>query len=68
MRTPTTRISIKSFCGGRPFMEPMFHTYQEFYLHAEAITYLMIVAALIGIAWFWNFLSGKDNEKNGNDF
>jgi len=49
-------------------MEPMFHTYQEFYLHTEAITYLMIVAALIGIAWFWNFLSGKDNEKNGNDF
>ena len=49
-------------------MEPMFHSYQGFYLHTEAITYLMIVASLIGIAWFWNFLSGIDNDKNGNDF
>jgi hypothetical protein len=49
-------------------MEPTFHTYQEFYLHTEAITYILIVISLIGIAWFWNFLSGKDNQKNGNDF
>lgn len=48
-------------------MEPTFHTLQEFHLHTEAITYVLIVVSLIGIAWFWNFLSGKDNNKNGND-
>ena len=46
-------------------MEPTFHTYQDFHLHTEAITYIIIVASLIGVAWFWNFLSGKDNF--GND-
>lgn len=45
-------------------MEPTFHTYQEFHLHTEAITYTLIVASLIGIAWFWKFLSGKDSNKN----
>ncbi len=43
-------------------MEPTFHTYQEFFLHTEAVTYILIIASLIGIALFWNFLSGKDNE------
>ena len=46
-------------------MESTFHTYQEFHLHIEAVSYILIVVSLIGIAWFWNFLSGKDN--NGND-
>jgi hypothetical protein len=49
-------------------MEPMFHTYQEFYLHTEAVAYILIVVSLIGIAWFWNFLSRKDSDKNGTDF
>jgi hypothetical protein len=49
-------------------MEPTFHTYQEFHLHTEAITYILIVASLIGIAWFWKFLSGKDSDENGTDF
>jgi hypothetical protein len=43
-------------------MEPTFHTYQEFHLHVEAVTYVLIVASLIGIALFWNFLSGNDKE------
>jgi hypothetical protein len=43
-------------------MEPTFHTYQEFHLHVEAVTYILIVASLIGIALFWNFLSGKDKD------
>ena len=45
-------------------MEPIFHTYQEFHLHVEAVTYILIVASLIGIAGFWKFLSGKDEDKN----
>jgi hypothetical protein len=68
MRTRTTRIPIKPFCGGRPFMEPTFYTYQEFHTHIEAVTYVLIVGSLIGIAFFWKFLSGKDNDENGNDF
>ena len=49
-------------------MEPTFYTYQEFHTHIEAITYILIVGSLIGIAFFWKFLSGKDNDENGNDF
>jgi len=49
-------------------MEETIHTLQDYMLHTESITYILIVGALIGIAWFWNFLSGKDNDKNGNDF
>jgi hypothetical protein len=47
-------------------MEPTFHTYQEFYRHTEAITYILIIVSLVGNAWFWYFLSGKD--QIGNDF
>ncbi len=47
-------------------MEPRFHTYQEFYLHAEALAYILIIVSPVGIAWFWYVLPGKD--KIGNDF
>jgi hypothetical protein len=47
-------------------MEPTFFTYQDFYTHTKAIAYLLMIAALIGIAWFWNFLSGKDDSENGS--
>jgi hypothetical protein len=49
-------------------MDPIFHTYQEFQLHTEANTYILIIMALIGMACFWNFLAGKDDDKHGNDF
>ncbi|MDA8139548.1 MAG: hypothetical protein M0036_12940 [Desulfobacteraceae bacterium] len=42
-------------------MDTIFYTYQEFYTHTKAIAYLLMVAALIGIACFWKFLSGKDD-------
>ena len=59
-------IPIEAFCGGRPFIEPRFHTYQEFYLHTEALAYILIIVSPVGIAWFWYVLPGKD--KIGNDF
>ena len=38
------------------------HTLQEFMLHTKNITYILIVAALVGIAGFWRFLSERDDE------
>lgn len=61
-----TRIPTKKIVnGGRPFMET-FYTYQDFYTHTKGVSYLLMIAALIGIALFWNFLSGKDDGKKGN--
>lgn len=37
-------------------------TLHEFMLRTESITYLIIVAALIGIAGFFMFLSDRDGE------
>ncbi|MFH2058403.1 MAG: sulfate respiration complex protein HmcD [Pseudomonadota bacterium] len=49
-------------------MESIFYTYQDFYTHTKAITYILIIASLIGVACFWNFLAGKEDDENGNDF
>jgi hypothetical protein len=38
------------------------HTLQEFMLHTESITYILIVVALIGITCFWLFLSGRQDD------
>jgi len=43
-------------------MEPTIHTLQNFMLHTENITYILIVAALIGLTGFWIFLSGRDED------
>jgi hypothetical protein len=42
-------------------MEPI-HTLQEFMLHTKNVTYVLIVAALVGITGFWLFLTGRDND------
>jgi hypothetical protein len=44
-------------------MEPIYYTYQEFFTHTKGIAYILMAAGLIGIAFFWRFLSGKDDEK-----
>jgi len=38
------------------------YTLQEFMLHTKNITYVLIVAALLGISGFWLFLTGRDEE------
>ena len=47
-------------------METIFYTYQDFYTYTKGILYVLMFVALIGIAFFWKFLSGKDDEKNSN--
>lgn len=44
-------------------MEPIYYTYQQFFTHTKGIAYILMVVALIGIAFFWRFLSGRDDEK-----
>jgi hypothetical protein len=43
-------------------MDNAIYTLHDFMLHAESITYLLIVAALIGITGFWFFLTGRDQD------
>jgi hypothetical protein len=43
-------------------MDNIFFTLHEFLLHTENFTYLLIVATLVGIAGFWYFLTGGDED------
>ncbi|MFO7714832.1 sulfate respiration complex protein HmcD [Desulfosarcina sp.] len=38
------------------------HTLQEFMLHTKNITYVLIVAALVGITGFWLFLNQREDD------
>ncbi|MDX2502082.1 MAG: hypothetical protein QNL14_16455 [Deltaproteobacteria bacterium] len=44
-------------------METTIHTLQEYMLHTESITYIIIVAALIGITFFYRFLTDRDDDE-----
>ena len=44
-------------------MEEAIHTLQEYMFHTESITYILIVAALLGITFFWLFLSQRDDDE-----
>ena len=44
-------------------MEGAIHTLQEYMLHTETITYIIIVAALIGITFFYRFLTERDDDE-----
>ncbi|MGD8521337.1 MAG: hypothetical protein PVF56_09360 [Desulfobacterales bacterium] len=44
-------------------METTIHTLQEYMLHTETITYVIIVAALIGITFFYRFLTERDDDE-----
>ena len=43
-------------------MHNVFFTLHDFMLHTKAVTYILIVVALIGFAMFWQFLSAKDRD------
>ena len=45
-------------------MENTIHTLQEYMLHTESITYVLIVAALIGITFFFRFLTERDDDED----
>lgn len=44
-------------------MESIYYTLQDFLTHTESITYLLIIGSLIGITWFWCFLTGNDERR-----
>ncbi|MFO7964993.1 MAG: hypothetical protein R6U50_13810 [Desulfobacterales bacterium] len=43
-------------------MDSVYNTLHEFMAHAEGVTYILVVATLIGIAFFWRFLNGRDED------
>jgi hypothetical protein len=43
-------------------MDPTFYTLQDFMTHTESVTYLLVIATLIGMTVFWLFLTGKDED------
>ncbi len=44
-------------------MHTIYYTMQDFYTHTKAVSYLLMIGGLMGIAFFWNYLSGKDDLK-----
>ncbi len=44
-------------------MESTIHTLQDYMLHTESITYILIVAALISITFFFRFLTDRDDDE-----
>jgi hypothetical protein len=43
-------------------MDRIFYTLQDFMTHTESVTYLLVIATLIGMMLFWLFLTGKDED------
>jgi hypothetical protein len=39
-------------------------TLQDYMLRTESITYIIIVAALIGITFFYRFLTDRDDDES----
>ncbi len=43
-------------------MDGIFYTLQDFMLHTESVTYVVIVLSLCGIGLFWRFLTERDKD------
>ena len=43
-------------------MENTIHTLHDYLLHTDSITDIIIVAALIGITFFYRFLTDRDDD------
>lgn len=39
-----------------------YYTLESFLTHTEGVTYLLVVAILIGMTLFWCFLNGRDED------
>ena len=44
-------------------MEETIYTLQDYMLHTESITYILIVGALVGITFFYRFLTDRDDDE-----
>jgi hypothetical protein len=45
---------------GKISMENQFFTLQDFMVHSKGVTYIVMVAVLIGLAAFWVYLTERD--------
>ncbi len=45
-------------------MEKAFYTLHDFMFRTESITYILIVAALVGFVFFWGFLTERDEDRH----
>ena len=43
-------------------MDGIFYTLQDFMTHTKGVTYILIVAILVGMWAFWNFLVDRDED------
>jgi hypothetical protein len=43
----------------------MIHTLQDYMALTEGVTYILMILFLVGIALFWKFLTGRDEENIG---
>ena len=43
-------------------MEETIHTLQDYMLRTESITYILIAGALVGITFFYRFLTERDDD------
>jgi len=43
-------------------MSDAIHTLQEFMLHTETITYIIMAVSLLAILGFWLFLNGRESD------
>lgn len=43
-------------------MHGIFYTLQDFMAHTKNISYILVALSLIGLAVFWCFLVGKDED------
>jgi len=55
-------IHTDFFRRSNSIMDGIFYTLQNFLTHTEATTYLIIIAVLLGMLGFWNFLTDRDEE------
>ena len=46
-------------------MEGTIHTLQDYMLRTESISYILIVGALVGITFFYRFLTDRDDDEKG---
>ncbi|MFC1886443.1 sulfate respiration complex protein HmcD [Thermodesulfobacteriota bacterium] len=43
-------------------MDGVFYTLQEFMTHTKGVTYILIIAILLSMWGFWNFLNERDDD------
>jgi hypothetical protein len=44
-------------------MNETFYTLHNYLLHAESVTYILMLASLLGILGFWFFLTSRDDDQ-----